>query len=79
MAIKGFSSDNILNIIIGLCKDKNFINYGKDEKFISDATLYYINLFKSPNFNLSNVFGDLNSKESVFLHMGYYLHAYKLK
>ena len=78
MAIKGFSSDNILNIIIGLCKDKNFINYGKDEKFISDATLYYINLFKSPNFNLSNVFGDLNSKESVFLHMGYYLHAYKL-
>ena len=78
MSIKGFSSEDILNLIINLCKSPNFINYGEHEKFISEVTLYYISLFKHPNFNLFNIFGNLNSKESVFIHMGYYIHAYKL-
>ena len=77
MAIKGKDSHYILNNIVNLVKNPNFINIGKDEQFIYKEILYYINLFsKKPD--LYKIFGDISSQESVFNNMGFCLHSFKL-
>ena len=80
MAIYGFNSQNIIEKIYNLCKSNYFINpkIEDDEKIVSQHIINYINLFKSPKFDIDKEFGDLNSSESVYINMGYYLHALKL-
>ena len=78
MAIYGKDSYYIINNIVKLCKDSNFRNIGKDEKAISETTLYYIDLFNSKKIDFWRMFGDLNSQDNVFNNMGYYLHSFKL-
>ena len=78
MAIFGKDSYYIINNIVILCKDSNFRNIGKDEKAISETTLYYIDLFNSKKIDFWRMFGDLSSQDNVFNNMGYYLHSFKL-
>ena len=78
MAIKGLKANQIIIDISNLCEDTNFINNSDGEKEISEKILYYINMFKSPEFDLWNNFGDKDNKECVYHNMGYYLHAIKL-
>ena len=78
MAIYGKDSYYIINNIVILCKDSNFRNIGKDEKAISETTLYYIDLFNSKKIDFWRMFGDLSSQDNVFNNMGYYLHSFKL-
>ena len=78
MAIYGKDSYYIINNIVKLCKDSNFRNIGKDEKAISETTLYYIDLFNSKKIDFWRMFGDLSSQDNVFNNMGYYLHSFKL-
>ena len=78
MAIFGKDSYYIINNIVKLCKDSNFRNIGKDEKAISETTLYYIDLFNSKKIDFWRMFGDLSSQDNVFNNMGYYLHSFKL-
>jgi len=78
MAIKGLSSNLIIDKIENLCKEPSFISKGTEEKFISDIIKYYVNLFKSKEFDFSNTFGNLKSKEAVYTNMGYYMHSLKL-
>ena len=74
----GKDSYYIINNIVKLCKDSNFRNIGKDEKAISETTLYYIDLFNSKKIDFWRMFGDLSSQDNVFNNMGYYLHSFKL-
>jgi len=78
MAIKGFNAGVILNNIYYLCNDPYFKQNIGDDKAVAETIIYYIDLYKNPNFNLWNEFGDKKSKQSVYVHMGYYLHSIKL-
>ena len=78
MAIKGLKPNLIKYNIMNLCKNPNFINLGNSEKYVSQAVLYYFQLFNKEGFNFSYAFGDLNSQENVYNNMGFYMHALKL-
>ena len=78
MAIKSHPAKNIIDIIMKLCYYSPFYKKGKDERYISEVIINYINLFNSNHFDFYKVFGDLKSNENVYNSMGFYLHAFKL-
>ena len=78
MALQGFQANDIINKIIELY---NIFISGKgnsDENRIIGIFLNYIKIFSSQDFDFYKYFGDLKSKENVYTHMGFYLHAFKL-
>ena len=79
MAIKGFTAEIILNKIYELCYDDYFQkNKDDNEKSIADNIIYFVELYKDPNFNLWTYFGDKKSQFSIYVNMGFYLHSLKL-
>ena len=78
MAIKGLNPNLIKYNITNLCKNANFINLGSNEKFVSQAILFFFQLFNKNGFNFNYEFGDSKSPNNVYDNMGYYLHAFKL-
>ena len=78
MAIYGLNSNLIIDRICSLCNHHYFKQNQRIEKFVSDTILYYVSYYKTKNFDFYKTFGDLQSKENVYKHMGYYLHAFKL-
>ena len=79
MAINGLTANIIIDKICNLCNDPYFNDPNKDnENFVSKNIIDYVQLFKSQQFDFYNTFGNLKSKDCVYKHMGFYLHALKL-
>ena len=69
----------ILDKLEGLCKDELMKSGNENEKNFSNNFIYYLNFFKSKNFDFYKFFGEINSPNCVSKKdMGYYLHAFLL-
>lgn len=77
-AIKGLRANNIIDKIVNLVKDQNFINKGEEEKYVSNFILYFCQEFKNKNFNFWNFFTNPQSVDRVTKTIGWYGHALKL-
>ena len=77
-AINGLRANNIIDKIVNLCQDKNFIKKGEDEQYISNFILFFYQKFKSHNFEFWNSFTNSQSKDCITKTIGWYGHALKL-
>ena len=77
-AIRGLRANNIIDKIVHLCEDNNFIIKGEEDKDISNFILFFHQKFKTKSFDFWDTFTNSQSHDCITKSIGWYGHAFKL-